>query len=337
MPPRAASGSTSKPSAPPKGLVRLQRIMADAGVASRRACEEMIERGLVEVNGEIVDKLPSFANPRSDRIVVDGRPLQGAKTGRSGGKGGRSGVRAGTEAQRKIYIMLHKPPRTLVTMKDELSDEKGAGGRRTVADLVRHPSGVRLYPVGRLDFETEGLLIMTNDGELTNRLTHPRYGVNKSYQAVIKGVLTDAQLAALEEEVHKAERKTERRRAREQGSTITPRKLTRLKLTILKRDKERTLVEITLAENRNRQLTLLLSDAGWPVRKLTRTAIGPVRLSGVPSGAWRELERDEIRALRKAAAGALSPKKPAKPAAGAPTSSPASPSPAARPREVSTS
>src|SRR5690606_13551855 len=176
-PKRSASGRRSAPHQPstaPPHLERLQRVMADAGVASRRACEELIARGAVEVNGEVVTELPIFVDPREDRILVEGRPLPK----RGGG-------------DRNIYIMLNKPERTLTTVTDEREFGGEGGGRRTVMDLVDHPARARLFPVGRLDYATRGLVLLTNDGELANKLTHPRYGVHKTYEAVVKGVLPD--------------------------------------------------------------------------------------------------------------------------------------------------
>lgn len=286
---RGGSGATA-----PKGMVRLQRVMADAGVASRRECEAMIESGQVEVNGRVVTSLPVFVDPRVDRIVVAGRPLP--RPGR-GGKGAKSETGAG--ASRRIYVMLNKPARTLTTTRDE-------AGRRTVMDLVQHPSGARLYPVGRLGFETTGLLLLTNDGELTSRLTHARYGVPKTYRAEVKGEVDETALHRLEREALRGERRARRtRRAQtpvirtsEQGPTPSA---GRVSMRIVKREGGKTVLEITMAEGGNRQVERVLGEAGWPVKKLACIAVGPVRLSEVAPGEWRELEREEVRALRQAA------------------------------------
>lgn len=248
--------------------VRLQRVLADAGVASRRASEELIEQGRVDVNGTPVRSLPCFVDPESDRIEVDGRPIP--------------------KSERHIYIMLNKPARYLSTVADEPDAE-----RRTVLDLVSHPSRARLYPVGRLDYDTTGLVLLTNDGELTNRLTHPRYGIHKTYRAVVKGVLEEADTERLEEGIYLAERK--------EGRTVGAVRTARVAISIAKRDRERTVLEITLREGRNRQVRRMLAKVGCPVKKLERIAMGPLRLKGLARGQWRELSAPELASLRRAA------------------------------------
>lgn len=250
---------------------RLQRVLADAGVGSRRACEAMIEGGRVEVNGEVVATLPAWADPARDRILVDGRPIR-------------------KEAGKPVYVLLNKPPRTLTTA----SDEPGAD-RRTVVDLVEHPSGARLFPVGRLDYDTVGLLILTNDGELTNRLTHPRYGVPKTYRAKVAGAISDDAIAELERGIYLAERKA----GRTEGGART----SHVELAIVHRERNATVLDITLREGRNRQVRRMLAAVDLPVKKLERIAMGPIKLKGVARGAWRDLTLAEVRALRKAAAG----------------------------------
>ncbi|TVS03375.1 MAG: rRNA pseudouridine synthase [Phycisphaerales bacterium] len=241
--------------------------MADAGVASRRACEEMIQGGLVTVNGEIVREMPVLVDPDEDRIVVDGLALP--------------------KRDPRIYIMLNKPSRTVTTN----ADEPGAN-RRTVIDLVEHPAAKRLFPVGRLDFETLGLLLLTNDGELANRLTHPSYGVAKTYRVVVRGQLADEDIASLEEGIYLAERK--------EGKTVGAARTARVQLEIVKRDRDRTTLHLTLKEGRNRQVRRMLAGVGYPVKKLERIAMGPLRLKGLARGEWRELTRDEVRVLRDA-------------------------------------
>jgi 23S rRNA pseudouridine2605 synthase len=250
------------------GRVRLQRVMADAGVAARRVCEQMIEDGQVEVNGRRVRTLPVFVDPQVDRIVVSGRPL--------------------VSPDRRIYVMLNKPPRTLSTAHDE----PGAA-RRTVVDLVRHPSGVRLFPVGRLDYDTLGLVLLTNDGDLANRLSHPRYEIEKTYHAVVKGRVDEASLARLEKGMFLADRR--------EGRTVGGRRASHVGLRIKHVDRERTVLEISLREGQNRQVRRMLAKAGHPVRRLTRVAMGPLKLRGLASGQWRELSGPEVAALRRAA------------------------------------
>jgi pseudouridine synthase len=246
--------------------VRLQKALAEAGVGSRRHCETLIEQGEVEVNGRIVTDLPAWVDPGEDRIVVSGRRLQAP--------------------ERHVYVMLHKPRRSVTTMDDP-------GGRRTVAEMVRHPSGARLAPVGRLDFDTSGLLLMTNDGALTNLLTHPKFGVEKVYRATLKGSLTTEAVARLGDGVYLADRRD--------GDTLGAARTAPVRLRIVSRDRDRTVLEVTLKEGRNRQVRRMFADVGFPVRRLMRTRLGPLRLKGLSVGEWRELSHTELGELRRAA------------------------------------
>jgi 23S rRNA pseudouridine2605 synthase len=248
---------------------RLQRVLADAGVGSRRHCEELILAGEVTVNGEVVDGLPAWVDPEKDRIVVEGRVV--------------------AEPERRIYLLLNKPPRTLSTLKDE----PGAD-RRTVADLVDHPSAEHLFPVGRLDYDTVGLVLMTNDGELANRLTHPRYGVPKTYLVTVRGKLDEEAVKELERGIFLAERKA--------GKTVGAVRTAQVEISLVSQDRQNTVLELTLREGRNRQVRRMMAAVGFPVRKLERIGMGPVRLKGVARGAWRELDKDEVWALKRAAA-----------------------------------
>lgn len=258
----------------PKGE-RLQRILADAGVASRRACETMIEEGRVSVNGRTVLTLPAFADPEQDRIVVDGRLI--------------------AKPERRVYLMLNKPARTLSTSRDE----PGAD-RKTVVGLVDHPAAPRLFPVGRLDFQTTGLVLLTNDGELANRLTHPRYAVPRTYHAIVKGDVNDVMLA----EIEKGLRRFERRNAKARPGTPPA----HVELSVAKREPGRTILEVTLVRGPVQALTGLLKTYGCAVRSLERIALGPLTLRGVARGQWRELDRKEIGALRRAARGGKGPR-----------------------------
>lgn len=268
-------------------------MLAEAGVASRRKCEEMIEQGRVEVNGEVVAGLPAWADPTRDRILVDGRPIR-------------------KEAEKHVYVLLNKPPRTLTTASDEPGSD-----RRTVVDLVEHPTGARLFPVGRLDYDTVGLLILTNDGELANRLTHPRFGVPKTYRAKVAGVISDEAIGELERGIYLAERKA--------GHTEGASRTSHVELAVVHRERDATVLDITLREGRNRQVRRMLAAVDLPVKKLERIAMGPVALKGVARGAWRDLTLAEVGALRRAAAaagrgedagGAPKPAKPPKQAGG---------------------
>lgn len=248
---------------------RLQRVLADAGIGSRRACEQLIEAGEVEVNGRVVAQLPAWVDPEEDRIVVQGRPVP--------------------RPERRLYVLLNKPARTLSTV----ADEPGAD-RRTVTDLVDHPGASRLFPVGRLDYDTVGLILLTNDGDLANRLTHPRYGVPKTYRVVVKGLLGEEAVAELERGIYLAERKA--------GHTVGAKKTAHVEIKVISQNRENTTLEMTLREGRNRQVRRMLAAVGYPVRKLERIGMGPIRLKGVARGAWRELTRDEVWALKRAAA-----------------------------------
>tara|TARA_R110000737_G_scaffold2923_1_gene8229 strand:+ start:65738 stop:66796 length:1059 start_codon:yes stop_codon:yes gene_type:complete len=252
---------------------RLQRVMADAGVGSRRTCEGLIEAGEVTVNGKIETNLPIWVDPSIDRIVVQGKVLP--------------------QSERLLYVMLNKPPRTLSSVKDEPGYD-----RRTVTELVNHPAAARLFPVGRLDYETVGLILLTNDGEMANRLTHPRYGVPKTYRVTVKGKLDEEAIQELERGIFLAQRS--------EGQTHGAKRTAHVEIKLIAQDRDSTVMELTLREGRNRQVRRMLAAVGFPVRKLERIGMGPVELKGVARGAWRELTRDEIKALKKAAAMKLS-------------------------------
>ncbi len=247
---------------------RLQKVLAQAGVGSRRRCEELIEAGVVRVNGGVVTQLPVWVNPAVDEIFVENQRI--------------------TKAERHVYVLVYKPRRYMTTLDDP-------EGRKTVAELVKHPSGARLYPVGRLDYETLGLLLMTNDGELANRLTHPKHGIRKTYRAVIKGRLAPEDVGKLGKGVFLTDQRD--------GEADGARRAGAVAVRIVKRDRERTIIDITLAEGRNRQIRRMLAGIGHPVRKLTRFTMGPLKLKGLAVGEWRELTRDELGALRRAARG----------------------------------
>jgi len=243
--------------------------MADAGVASRRACEAMIENGDVTVNGQLVTTLPVWVDPEEDRIVAAGKVVE--------------------MPDRKLYIMLNKPPRTLSTAMDEPGSE-----RRTVTELVDHPAAPRLFPVGRLDYDTVGLILLTNDGELANRLTHPRYGVPKTYRVTMKGSLDEDAIKEIERGIYLAQRKA--------GQTQGGARTANVEIALVARERDKTVAELTLREGRNRQVRRMLAAVGYPVKKLERVGMGPVKLKGLARGQWRELTRDEIRNLKKSAA-----------------------------------
>lgn len=236
--------------------VRLQKVMADAGVASRRASEELIRRGRVRVNGRVVTELGTRVQPGVDTIEVNGRPLQ-LSSGRT-------------------YILLNKPRSFVTTVRDPR-------GRRTVLDLVKGVPG-RLYPVGRLDYDTEGLLLLTNDGTLTYALTHPKHGVPRTYIAEVAGYVSDETVAQLERGVRLDDGLTRPATVRVQG-----------------RPDGRTKLTITLSEGRNRQVRRMFDAVGHPVQFLKRVQFGPLSLHGVKLGQWRRLTQAEVARLYAAA------------------------------------
>jgi pseudouridine synthase len=245
------------------------------GVASRRECEQMILDGRVEVNGRLVAELPAFVDPREDRITVDGRPL-----------------RVEPRRASRVYVMLNKPDNTLGTTKDELAYEKG--GRRTVTDLVEHPSGARLYPVGRLDYHTTGLVVMTNDGELAQRLTHASFGITKTYRVWLGEPPTPEQLAVLRRRVGKRGAVDEAG-AETGGVRVVEPPRRRNEIA-----QPSSVIEVEVREGRTDPLEDVLVQAGCRVKRIARTGIGPLRLIGVKPGEWRDLTKDEVRTLMDA-------------------------------------
>ncbi|MBX3315633.1 MAG: rRNA pseudouridine synthase [Phycisphaeraceae bacterium] len=237
---------------------RLQRVLAEAGVASRRACEQLIKDGKVRVNGRVLTDLPIWVDPAEDRIIVDGKPLKPASP--------------------PVYIMLNKPPRTLCAA----SDEPGAD-RATVLDLVRHHSGARLFPVGRLDYDAMGLLLLTNDGDLAHRLTHPKFGGRRVYEVAVAGVVPPRTLAELNRRL---------RSRRPSADSDEP-------VSIIGFDDGKTVLRINLLESRGTLVQDLLAKTGHHVKRLERIAFGPLLLKGIARGEWRELERREVIALKR--------------------------------------
>lgn len=226
---------------------RLQKLISSAGVASRRAAEKLIAAGRVTVNGAPA-VLGQSADLTADDVRVDGVPLR--------------------SAVEQVYIMLNKPRGCVTTLSDER-------GRATVAQLVAD-TGERLYPVGRLDYNSEGLLLMTNDGVLANALTHPSHGIAKTYLTEVAGDIEGA-LPLL------------RGPMEIDGRPIRPAEVSRAG--------EHTLY-ITIREGRNRQVRKMCAQAGLSVRRLTRIAEGPLRLGDLPAGKWRRLTENEINALK---------------------------------------
>ena len=270
---------TPTPDSTPRGD-RLQKILAQAGIASRRAAEAIIADGRVQVNGEVVRELGTRADPHRDHIRVDGKLLQGP------------------EPQR--YFMLNKPRGYVTTLEDP-------EGRPTVGRLLgqesqkkvtgEHSKLPRLYPVGRLDYLSEGLLLMTNDGELANRLSKASAGVEKTYLVKISGKPTDEAIDQLRRGVM-----IDRGRLNEVRSGRRDRVLTQPAKIEQARGGDNPWFEVTLVEGRNRQLRKMFEEVGHHVEKIRRIAYGALTLD-VPSAGFRELTTGEVQALNRAAAG----------------------------------
>lgn len=233
---------------------RLQKYLAQAGVASRRKCEELILDGKVQVNGKIVTELGSKVDPLNDYVRVNGKPVK---------------------KEFPVYILLNKPIGVVTTA----SDEKG---RKTVLDLIRISQ--RIFPVGRLDMNTSGLLLLTNDGTLANGLMHPRHEVDKRYRAEVQGNLTDQQITQLE-----------------QGIMLDDGITAPAKVRLLKRESNKSLFEITIHEGRNRQVRRMCDAVGHPVISLIRVKLAFLTVDGLQTGHWRHLTVEETDRLYKIA------------------------------------
>lgn len=234
-------------------LVRISKFFTDAGVMSRRAADAAVERGEVKING-VTAELGQKIDPEKDKVTWKGKPVRLPAV------------------QKKITVMLNKPRGYVTTM----SDEKG---RHTVAELVEDV-GVRLYPIGRLDMDSDGLMLMTNDGELANRLAHPRHEVNKVYLAFVDGALTTETLTALTRPIEI------------DGVTTAPAMVRKVAF-----NGQHTIIEVTIHDGRNRQVRRLCEREGLTVRKLTRVAEGTLQLGNLAEGKWRRLTDREVKML----------------------------------------
>jgi len=238
------------------GLIRLQKLLAQSGVASRRKCEELMLAGLVEVDGEVVTRLGTKVDPTTAVIRVDGKRLPPVSA--------------------HVYLVLNKPRGVVSTMSDP-------EGRRTLSDFVGDRPE-RLFHVGRLDTDTEGLILLTNDGDFAQRVAHPSYELDKTYVAEVDGVVTRATVKRLLA-----------------GVTLEDGPVEVSAAKVVSTSTDRSIVEVVIHEGRNRIVRRLLDEVGHPVRRLTRTAIGPVLLRGLRRGDLRELTLDELGVLLDAA------------------------------------
>ncbi len=238
--------------------IRLQKIIADAGLASRRAAEKLITFGKVRVNGKVVKELGSKADPEKDIITLSGKVIKPTK--------------------KKLYIMLYKPPGYVTTMKDP-------EGRPIVTDLLKGLND-RVYPVGRLDFDTQGLLLFTNDGETANKLTHPRHKVLKKYRVKVRGHLSKDQIAKL-----KLENK-------ELGFRAPVDVYVEALPNAPKRPSKNSWIVITIAEGKNRQVRRMCDSVGATALKLTRVSFGNLTLKGLRPAEHRHLTAPEVEYLK---------------------------------------
>ena len=234
-------------------LIRLQKMLADCGVASRRKSEELIKAGKVKVNGRVAE-IGDKVDPVNDKVYVSGRRV------------------TGTARPQLRYIMLNKPRGVLTTM----SDEKG---RKCVADLIKDIPE-RVYPIGRLDRDSEGMLLLTNDGEFANHIMHPKKHVNKVYRVTVRPNINDEQVNKLES-----------------GVVIDGRKTAPAQVRVVTREEGRAVLEVVIREGRNRQIRKMCDAVGLEVARLKRTAIGGVKLGGLRSGMYRDLTDIEVRKL----------------------------------------
>lgn len=232
--------------------IRLQKVLSAAGVDSRRKCEELILEGLVRVNKKVVDKLPVFVDPDVDVITVDGRRIK---------------------EQEKVYFLLNKPKRVICTSSDP-------HGRKKAVDMI--DCNERIVCVGRLDAETTGLIILTNDNELVNRLTHPRYKISKTYVVEIRGKINP-------EKVEKVKK----------GVWLSEKKTARSSVKVLRRGIDISVLEIVIKQGLNRQIRRTLAKVDIKVKSLKRSKIGNISVKGLGVGSYRRLTVSEVNYLKK--------------------------------------
>lgn len=231
--------------------IRLQKYLSMCAVASRRKAEELIAQGKVKVNGKVA-QIGDKISPKHDTVTVSSRKIVGSR--------------------KHYYIMLHKPRGYITTMDDEM-------GRKCVAELVRDV-GARVYPVGRLDKDSEGLLLMTNDGEFANHMTHPSKHIPKTYRVTVRPDVTEDMLTAFAT-----------------GMEIDGRITAPADAHIIEKQDNRVVMEIVLYEGRNRQIRKMCESLGLEVARLKRTSVGSLKLGMLPTGKWRELKEDEVHKL----------------------------------------
>ena len=236
--------------------MRLNKFLAEAGIASRRGSDEIIRAGRVTVNGNKPEEMGALVDPESDEVKLDGRMV--------------------ILRRHAVYCMLNKPVGYLTTVTDP-------HGRKTVMELLKDIPE-RIYPVGRLDFDTDGLLLITNDGALSNTLTHPRYQIEKEYRVEVRGIPSPDQLSSLE-----------------RGILLDGRLTGPAKIHIDSASRRKTSLLVTVKEGRKRQIRLMFRHIGFEVYGLTRLRVGPIHLGSLKGSCWRYLTDNEIRELRSVA------------------------------------
>ena len=228
--------------------MRLNKFLASAGIASRRKCDQLIQEGLVSVNGKVVSELGTVINEKKDKVVYEGRQISLPSS--------------------FVYIKLNKPKGYACTAKDEK-------GRKTIYDLL--PQGERLFSIGRLDYDTEGLIILTNDGDFANKVAHPRYSVDKEYHVTIEGQIKESELAVLRK-----------------GVVIDGERMPSAKVEFLSSNGKTTKLSVVIDEGMNRQVRRMFEAIGKTIKLLKRVRIGNVKLGGVKRGDFRDLTTQEL-------------------------------------------
>ena len=231
--------------------MRLNKFLASAGVASRRKCDELLQQGLISVNGQVVSELGTVINEKKDKVFYEGRQVLLPSS--------------------FVYIKLNKPKGYACTAKDEK-------GRKTIYDLL--PREERLFSIGRLDYDTEGLIILTNDGDFANKVAHPRYSVDKEYHVTIEGQIKESELAVLRK-----------------GVVIEGQRMPSAKVEFLSNDGKNTKLSVVIDEGMNRQIRRMFEAIGKNIKLLKRVRIGNVRLGGVKRGDFRDLTTQELDSL----------------------------------------
>lgn len=276
----------------PKG-VRLQKAMADAGLGARRDCEEMITAGRVQVNGRVVKSLPCFVDPANDVVKLDDEIIELPVPERTATESSASKAPARTRTL--IYVLINKPKGVITTTSDP-------EGRRNVLDLVPHSlqRDERLFPVGRLDGDSTGLLLITNDGDLAYQLTHPKFGVPKEYRVLTAGLASDEQLQKLRAGMYLVTPTADGTKSSKKASMESVRIIKRF---VDRARGDRTMLSVTLREGQNREIRRMLARVGLKVRELERVAIGPLRAPELQPGQAKLLSKKDVEKLRAATLG----------------------------------